>query len=74
MAAATVPQAAPAMVEVSSAGGSSADKLDTPVNEQTTEVEIVEVAHSGDTTATSTEAAEEADETALVDRDDEQDE
>ena len=74
MAAASVPQAAPAMVEVSSAGASSADKLDTPVNEQTTEVEIVEVAHSGDTTATSTEADDAAAEAALVTRSDEQEE
>ena len=74
MAAASVPQAAPAMVEVSSAGASSADKLDTPVNEQTTEVEIVEVAHSGDTTATSTEADDVAVEAALVTRSDEQEE
>ena len=74
MAAASVPQAAPAMGEVSSAGASSADKLATLVNEQATEVEIVEVAHSGDTTAASTAAADEAAEAALVDRADEKDE
>ena len=74
MAAASVPQVAPAVVEVSSAGASSADKLATLVNEQATKGEIGEVALSGDTTAASTAAAEEADETALVDRDDEQNE
>lgn len=74
MAAASVPQAAPAMGQVSSAGASSADKPATLVNEQATEIETNEVAVSADTTAASTAAADEAAEAALVGRDDEKDE
>ena len=74
MAAASVPEAAPAMADVSSAGASSAAKPATLVNEQATEIAVGAVAVPADTTATSKAAADEAAEAALVDRADEKDE